>query len=248
MPEQHHDPGRHEDQRGQHRGRRRALGAGQASPDLPVEQDVAGPASGGQQAQADAEIVGGRPRAGQCDHARAGHQRAHEVRPAARRGQGDGERAEELQRHRQAEAEPADRGVQGQVHGAVGRREQHHRAPLRPGERAPPGAPGGQQHDPGDPLADRDHARRADHAERQCRGRRAQLVGQGTAEHQGRARPRAGSGTGGAAPGGRRRGRPATSRRTRIVADLNLVRGRHTASVRLASDCVKCMKEDIYTI
>ena len=48
VPEQHHDPGRHEDQRGQHRGRRRALGAGQAPPDLPVEQDVAGPARGGQ--------------------------------------------------------------------------------------------------------------------------------------------------------------------------------------------------------
>jgi drug/metabolite transporter, DME family len=48
VPEQHHDPGRHEDQRGQHRGCRRALGARQAAPDLPVEQDVAGPAGGGQ--------------------------------------------------------------------------------------------------------------------------------------------------------------------------------------------------------
>ena len=48
VPEQHHDPDWHEDQRGQHRGRRRALGAGQAPPDLPVEQDVAGPAGGGQ--------------------------------------------------------------------------------------------------------------------------------------------------------------------------------------------------------
>jgi len=48
VPEQHHDPGRHEDQRGQHRGRRRALGAGQAPSDLPVEQDVAGPARGRQ--------------------------------------------------------------------------------------------------------------------------------------------------------------------------------------------------------
>jgi len=48
MPEQHHDPGRHEDQRGQGRGRRRPLRAGQAPPDLPVEQDVAGPAGGGQ--------------------------------------------------------------------------------------------------------------------------------------------------------------------------------------------------------
>ena len=54
--------------------------------------------------------------------------------------------------------------------------------------------------------------------------------------------------TGGAAPGGRLRGLPATGTRTRILADLNLVRGGHTASVRLASDCVKCMKEDIYTI
>ena len=48
VPEQHQDPDRHEDQRGQRRGRRRALGAGQAPSDLPVEQDVAGPARGGQ--------------------------------------------------------------------------------------------------------------------------------------------------------------------------------------------------------
>ena len=48
VPEQHHDPDRHEDQCGQHRSRRRALGTGQAPSDLPVEQDVAGPARGGQ--------------------------------------------------------------------------------------------------------------------------------------------------------------------------------------------------------
>jgi len=48
VPEQHHDPGRHEDQRGQGRRRGRALRAGQAPPDLPVEQDVAGPARGRQ--------------------------------------------------------------------------------------------------------------------------------------------------------------------------------------------------------
>ena len=48
MPDQDHDPGRHEDQRGQGRGGRRPLGAGQAPPDLPVEQDVAGPARGRQ--------------------------------------------------------------------------------------------------------------------------------------------------------------------------------------------------------
>jgi len=49
-------------------------------------------------------------------------------------------------------------------------------------------------------------------------------------------------------PGGRLRRLPATGGRTRLVADLNLARGRHTASVRLASDCVKCMKENIYTV
>jgi DME family drug/metabolite transporter len=48
VPEQHHDPGRYEDQRGQGRGRRRALRPGQAPADLPVEQDVAGPARGRQ--------------------------------------------------------------------------------------------------------------------------------------------------------------------------------------------------------
>jgi DME family drug/metabolite transporter len=48
VPEQHHDSDRHEDQCGQRRGRRRALGTGQAPSDLPVEQDVAGPARGGQ--------------------------------------------------------------------------------------------------------------------------------------------------------------------------------------------------------
>ena len=48
MPDQDHDSDRHEDQRGQGRGRRRPLRAGQAPPDLPVEQDVSGPAQGRQ--------------------------------------------------------------------------------------------------------------------------------------------------------------------------------------------------------
>ena len=48
VPDQDHDPSRDEDQRGQGRGRRRPLRAGQASPDLAVEQDVAAPARGRQ--------------------------------------------------------------------------------------------------------------------------------------------------------------------------------------------------------
>ena len=48
VPDQDHDPGRHEDQRGQGRGRRRALRAGQAPAEHAVEQDVAGPARGRQ--------------------------------------------------------------------------------------------------------------------------------------------------------------------------------------------------------
>ena len=46
MPDQHHRADRQEDQRRHARGRGRALGARQPSPDLPVEQDVAGPARG----------------------------------------------------------------------------------------------------------------------------------------------------------------------------------------------------------
>jgi drug/metabolite transporter, DME family len=47
VADQHHDAGRHEGQRGGARGRSRPLGARQPSPDLPVEQDVAGPAGRG---------------------------------------------------------------------------------------------------------------------------------------------------------------------------------------------------------
>jgi hypothetical protein len=229
MADQHREADRHEGQRGHSRGRRRPLGAGQPSSDQPVEQDIAGPARGRQQAQADAQIVGGRARTGQHGHARPGHQCARQVRAAARGGQRDGKRAEELQRHRQAEAEPADRAVQGQVHGAVGRREQQHRPPLRPGERAPPRAAGGQQHDPGDPLAHGDHAGRADHPERQRPGGRAELIGQGGAGHQRRAAPR-------------------PARTGRIGDWLVSERGLHTARMRRLCSCVKCMIFIIYTL
>jgi DME family drug/metabolite transporter len=46
MPDQHHGADRQEDQRRRTRGRGWPLSAGQPSPDLPVEQDVAGPARG----------------------------------------------------------------------------------------------------------------------------------------------------------------------------------------------------------
>jgi uncharacterized membrane protein len=46
VPDQHHDADRHEDQRRDARRRGRPLRARQPSPDLPVEQDVAGPARG----------------------------------------------------------------------------------------------------------------------------------------------------------------------------------------------------------
>jgi hypothetical protein len=47
VADQHHDADRHEGQRGGARGRGRPLSARQPSPDLPVEQDVAGPAGRG---------------------------------------------------------------------------------------------------------------------------------------------------------------------------------------------------------
>jgi drug/metabolite transporter, DME family len=47
VADQDHDAGRHENQRGRARGRGRPLGTWQLSPDLPVEQDIAGPAGRG---------------------------------------------------------------------------------------------------------------------------------------------------------------------------------------------------------
>jgi DME family drug/metabolite transporter len=47
VADQHHDADRHEGQRGRARGRGRSLRARQPLPDLPVEQDVAGPAGRG---------------------------------------------------------------------------------------------------------------------------------------------------------------------------------------------------------
>jgi drug/metabolite transporter, DME family len=47
VADQDHDAGRHESQRGRARGRGRPLGTRQPSPDLPVEQDIAGPAGRG---------------------------------------------------------------------------------------------------------------------------------------------------------------------------------------------------------
>ena len=46
MPDEHYRADRQEDKRRRARGRGRALSTGQPSPDLPVEQDVAGPARG----------------------------------------------------------------------------------------------------------------------------------------------------------------------------------------------------------
>ena len=101
------------------------------------------------------------------DPGRPGDQRADEVHPAARAGQRDRQRAEELQRHRQAEADPVDRGVQRQVHRArTPAPSSQHRPPLPPGERAQPGPADRQQHDPGHPLPDGDDARPARARER----------------------------------------------------------------------------------
>src|SRR2546423_1488249 len=47
VPEQHHDPARHEGQRGPHPGRRPNPRPGPAPPQPPVDQDIAGPAAGG---------------------------------------------------------------------------------------------------------------------------------------------------------------------------------------------------------
>ena len=84
--------------------------------------------------------------------------------------------------------------------------------------------------------------RRADHPERQRPGRCAQLVGQGAAEHQGRPRPRVGP-----RPHGVVSGRPGTGGLPRVAAGLDFACRRHTARVRRAYSCVKCIISLIYT-
>ena len=79
------------------------------------------------------------------------------------------------------------------VAATFGIREEQDRPPLGPAEGAPPGAYGGYQGDPGDPLADGDHAHRADHRERQDPGRRPELIGQCAAEHHRRTGPLGGA-------------------------------------------------------
>ena len=53
---------------------------------------------------------------------------------------------------------------------------------------------------------------------------------------------------GGTAPGERGRGLYGTDRRPRIAADLDFGCGGHTARVRPAFDCAKCMTRTIYTL
>ena len=72
----------------------------------------------------------------QHHHRRPGGQRAGRVEPTPRADEGDRQGAEELQRHRQPQADPRDRGVQGQVHHRVHQGQAEHRAPLGGGERA----------------------------------------------------------------------------------------------------------------
>ena len=167
---------------------------GSSPADGAVEQDVARPARRGEQAQADADV-------GPC----VGCGRVSTTTPtpassaqisvsvAARGGvavrershERDGQGAEELQRHRQPQADAVDRGVQGETFMIREHRgERQHGPPLPGGERPQP-RPAHRQHDhPGHPLAHRNDADRPDHREGQGPERRAGLAAQRAAEHQ----------------------------------------------------------------
>ena len=117
----------------------------------------------------------------------------------------DRQRAEELQGHREAEPDPVDRGVQGEVHRREDQPEQQGRPPLGPGEAAQP-RPGDRQQDGGrDELPDRDHAGRTDGGEGVRAEGGADLVAGAAGQHRQRPRsPSTGAGSGAGAVAGDR--------------------------------------------
>ena len=186
----------------------------------------------GQQGEPHPEPVGGRPREHEDVDPDPGHDGADQVGRRARADEGHGQRAEELQRRRQAQVDAAERRVEAEVHRGEDQRQQQRGPPLRPGE-ATERRPGDrQQHRGGDQLADGHHAGHPDGGVREgadgrahLRRRRAPGHGQGAAEQAG------------AAPGRRRRG-TISSGSSEVTAAV--------CGARAAAE--KCGRPRIYTL
>lgn len=114
----------------------------------------------------------------------SGQQRTREVDEAARARDGDGERAEELQRRGQCQADTIDRRIQAQVHDAERSRQADDQHPLISAQAAQARTGYGSQDERGDDLPDGDHPDRADCGKRGRAESSTGLVRRGAGEHQ----------------------------------------------------------------
>ncbi len=212
---------------GHGRGRRRTLQAGHPGADGAVEQDVAAPAHGGRQRQADAQVVGAGTGAQQHGDRSDRRQCQAQVRAAARGGQDHGQWPEEFEGDRQAEPDAVDRRVEGQVHGGEHRGQTQDEAPLGSRQLPQPGTSDAQQDERGHPLAHRDRPRGAQDREGEGGHGRAHLVGQSAAHHERRPGQAAGGGAG-----------------------RTCARGscRHASTMRQRRPYAKCIRRTVHTM
>jgi hypothetical protein len=153
--------------------------------DARIDQDVGAPQAAGQQGERDAEPVEVVHAAlGQGEDPRRGERHPEQIERAARAGDGDHQRADELEGHRDPQRNAVDRRVEREVHAGQHEPEQSGEQQIRPGAPAPLGSP---QWDEDDRAAEQPQpyrAARADAREQRDRDRRAELDRGDRAEHE----------------------------------------------------------------
>ena len=156
-----------EDHRRRHdHGQRQALELGEGGPRPAGEDDVRGPADARSQRQGDAgdlelrERQAQRSRDEQHSDARGGH--GQQVAWATGEDGGQGERTDELDRHRDTDRQVPQGGVEGEVHQAHRQAEADDRAEVATAVAAPPGPRDEHQQDRRDAQTQDDRAGRAD--------------------------------------------------------------------------------------
>ena len=151
------DAGDERDQRRPDHRDRQALAAVEEAPGPLREQDVEAPEAGGDRARTRRRSCRARrpPATGAASSTMPGSRERDpdEVEPPAREQRRDGDRPEELDRHRDAERDPVERLVEREVHRAE-REAEDRDEPQRPRVVAPaPRAPHGEQDERREPQA-----------------------------------------------------------------------------------------------
>ena len=149
---------------GRHQHRERQPGpTREGLPDAHAEQDVGGPEGAGQQGERHAEPVQvGAAEVRQQQDAGRGERHPGEVERPARAEHRNTERADELEGDGDAERDPVERRVEGEVHPREREPEQHRQHQLAPAEPAQRRPPDQGEHDRGREHAQEDRAAGAD--------------------------------------------------------------------------------------